>query len=135
MREIGADVTASTPNPEFDDPGQPPTLPAVLRALVEDAQTMVEAEAGFIKAAVAFVLGRVKSIAIALVLALFFLFFTLMAIVVGLLLALAPMIGAWAAVGVVAGVLALLTAISAWFVIRGGRQMVAVLVGKSGGKS
>ncbi len=92
---------------------------------------MVEAEAGYIKAAIAFALGRIKSIVLAAVLALIFLFFTLMALVVGLLLALAPMIGAWAAAGVVVGVLGLLTLIFVWRVVRGGRQMIAVLTGKS----
>jgi uncharacterized membrane protein YqjE len=129
-------VNASVPDPAFEDPdrdpGQPPTLPTVLRALVEDAQTLVEAEAGYLKAVLAFALGRIKSIAIALVLALFFAFFALMALVVGLLLALAPMIGPWAAAGAVTGGLALLAIIFVWRVVRGGRQMIAVLTGKFG---
>jgi len=132
----------STPTPETGnsgpdfDPTQPPTLQpslaTVLRALAEDAQTLVEAEAGYVKAAIGFALGRTKSIAIAAVLALFFLFFTLMAGVVGLLLALSHVIGAWAAAGVVTGVLALLTLICVWRVVRSGRQMIAVLTGKPG---
>jgi len=121
---------AATLGPESDE-AQAPTLLAVLRALVEDAQTLAEAEVGYVKAAIAFVLGRIKSIAIALVLALFFLFFTLMAIVVGLLLALAPAIGVWAAAGAVTGVLALLTVLCVWLAMRGARQMIALLTGKS----
>gem|GEM_PF-1301920 len=119
-----------TPGRETDE-DQAPILLTVLHALVEDARTLAEAEAGYVKAAFAFALGRIKSIAIALVLALFFLFFTLMAIVVGLLLALAPTIGAWPAAGVVTGVLALLTVVCVLRVIRGGRQMMALLLGKS----
>lgn len=106
-----------------------PTLPTVLRALAEDAQTLVEAELGYVKAAITFAIGRIKIIAIALVMALFFLFFTLMAIVVGLLLALAPIIGAWAAAGAVTGVLALSTVVSAWVALRGARKMIALLTG------
>ena len=107
----GPDTPGSeTHGPETHE-AQAPILLTVLHALVEDAQTLAEAEAGYIKAAIAFALGRIKGIAIALVLALFFLFFTLMAIVVGLLLALAPMIGAWPAAGAVTGVLALLTVV------------------------
>jgi hypothetical protein len=121
---------AATFGPESDE-AQAPALLAVLRALVEDAQTLAEAEVGYVKAAIAFVLGRIKSIAIALVLALFFLFFTLMAIVVGLLLALAPAIGVWAAAGAVTGVLALLTVLCVWLAMRGARQMIALLTGKS----
>lgn len=127
----GPDTPGSeTHGPETHE-AQAPILLTVLHALVEDAQTLAEAEAGYIKAAIAFALGRIKGIAIALVLALFFLFFTLMAIVVGLLLALAPMIGAWPAAGAVTGVLALLTVVCVLRVIRGGRQMMALLLGKS----
>ena len=119
-----------TPGRETDE-AEAPILLTVLHALIEDAQTLAEAEAAYIKAAIAFALGRIKSIAIALVLALFFLFFTLMAIVVGLLLALAPLIGVWATAGVVTGVLGLLTVVCVLRAIHGGRQMMALLLGKS----
>ncbi len=104
-----------------------PSLAALLRALIEDAQTLVEAETGYWRRALGYALGRVKALAILLVLALFFLFFTLMALVVGLLLALAPLLGAWGALGLVAGTLALATGACAWLALRGGKRMIRLL--------
>ena len=112
------------------DHAEAPSLATLLRALIEDVQTLVEAEAGYWRAALAFALGRVKNIALLLVLALFFLFFTLMAIVVGLLLALAPLIGPWGALGLVTLVLALLGVMSLRLAIRRGRHTIRVLTGR-----
>jgi len=105
-----------------------PSLPTLLRALIEDVQTLVEAEAGFLRAALAYALSRAKSIALLLVLALFFAFFALMAIVVGLLLALAPLIGPWGALGLMTVALGLLGAVSLRLAIRRGRLMIRLLI-------
>jgi hypothetical protein len=112
-----------------------PSLATLLRALIEDVQTLVEAEAGFLRAALAYALNRAKSIALLLVLALFFAFFTLMAIVVGLLLALAPLIGPWGALGLMTVALGLLGAVSLRLAIRRGQRMIRLLIGpdKDGG--
>lgn len=72
-----------------------------IRALLEDGQTLFEAELAFQQARVGYVLGRAKGIALLLVAALFFAFFLLVALVVGLLLALTPLVGAWGALGIV----------------------------------
>ncbi len=114
-----------------------PSLLAVLRALIDDLQTLVEAEAGYWRAALAFATGRIKSIAILLVLALFFAFFTLMALIVGLLLALGPMIGPWRAAGVVTLGLALLTGVSVRLAVVRSRRMIRLLTGqaRNGGTS
>lgn len=71
------------------------------RALLEDGQTLIAAELAFQKARAGFVLGRAKGILAFGALALALLFFALMALVVGLLLALAPLIGPWGALAVV----------------------------------
>ena len=64
-------------------------------------------------------------------LALALLFFVLMALVVGLLLALAPLLGVWGALGAVVGGLLLATLIAAWIAFRGlGRLMALVRDGK-----
>ncbi len=94
---------------------QPPATPAdevkqpsigdAIRALIEDGQTLFEAEIAYRKAQGAYGLGEAKAIAILLVLGLAFGFFTLLAIVVGLLLALAPYVGVWGALGIVGGAL------------------------------
>ena len=64
-----------------------------IRALIEDGQTLLEAEIAYRKAQAVFGLGEAKVIALLLVLGLAFGFFTLLALVVGLLLALAFYVG------------------------------------------
>jgi hypothetical protein len=118
----------TTPDPAGDDPA-PPSLLAIMRALFDDAQTLLEAEAGYWRKAAGFALRRIKSIALLAVLALFFVFFTLMALMVGLLLALAPLVGAWGAMGLVAGTLALIGAGCAWLALRRGKRMIRLLSG------
>jgi Putative Actinobacterial Holin-X, holin superfamily III len=80
----------------------------VIKALIEDGQTLIEAEIAYRKAQAAYGLGQAKAIAVLIVLGLAFGFFTLLAIVVGLLLALAAIVGVWGALAIVGGVLALL---------------------------
>jgi hypothetical protein len=104
-----------------------PSLAVLLRALIEDAQTLVEAETSYWRTALAFALARIKTVALLFVLGLFFLFFTLMALIVGLLLALAPLLGPWAAMALVTGTLGLATA---WCVRQGilkAKRMVRLL--------
>ena len=72
-----------------------------IRALLEDGQTLFEAELAFQQARIGYALGRAKGIALLLVAALFLAFFFLVALVVGLLLALTPLVGAWGALGLV----------------------------------
>ncbi|MDT0507853.1 phage holin family protein [Novosphingobium sp. MMS21-SN21R] len=91
-----------------DRPEQP-SIGDALRALVEDGQTLVEAEIAYRKAQAAYGLGEAKAIAILLVLGLAFGFFTLLAIVVGLLMGLAAYVGVWGALAIVGGALLLLT--------------------------
>ena len=80
-----------------------------IRALIEDGQTLIEAEIAYRKAQASFGLGEAKTIALLLILGLAFGFFTLLAIVVGLLLALAIYVGVWGALVLVGGVLLALT--------------------------
>ena len=118
------------PGPETgDESGDGPSLAALLRALIEDGRTLIEAETGYWRTALAFVLARVKSIALLLVLGLFFLFFTLMALVVGLLLALAPLIGPWGAMALVVAGLGLLTGWCVWQGIARTKRMIRLLKG------
>jgi len=87
-----------------------PSLTEDLKALLEDGQTLVEAELSYQRQRVAFAWSRAKAIALLLVAAVFLAFFVLVAIVVGLLLALAPLVGAWGALAIVAVALAGLAA-------------------------
>lgn len=81
-----------------------------VRALIEDGQTLVEAEISLRKTQARYGLGQARTILLLLALALAFGFFTLLAIVVGLLLALTPLIGVWAALAAVGGGLLMMTA-------------------------
>lgn len=109
------------------DPRPDASLFGVLRALIDDATLVWEAETGYWRALAALVLRRARSIAILLVLALFFVFFALMALVVGLLFALAPLIGPWGALAVVTLALAGLAGWCLWRALRIGRRMLRVL--------
>ena len=114
------------PDPAGDH-GDAPSLLQLARALIEDVQTLIEAETGYWRTAIGFALRRIKSIAVLAVLALFFAFFALMALVVGLLLALASLIGAWGALGVVTGVLVLATVVCVQMAIGRGKRMIRLL--------
>ncbi|HQS96917.1 MAG: hypothetical protein B7X90_12985 [Novosphingobium sp. 17-62-19] len=100
-----------------------------IKALIEDGQTLVEAEIAYRKAQAAYSLGQAKSIAVLLVLGLAFGFFTLLALVVGLLLALAAMVGVWGALAIVGGVLAILSGVCLLLAIRRMSRAKAALSG------
>ena len=124
------------PGPVDDaGPEAPPSLTTLLRVLIEDAQTMVEAEAGFWRAALTLVFSRVKRITLLLVVGLVLLFFTAMALVVGLLLALATVIGPWRALAAVTVLLAVLGGVSLILAFASIRHLTRVLTGPHGTKS
>lgn len=101
-----------------------------VRALLEDGQTLVEAELAFQQARVAYGWGRAKGVAALLLFALAFGFFTLVALVVGLLLALTPMVGAWGALAVVGLGLLGLSALCFFSAISRFRKARDTLLGK-----
>ena len=84
------------------------SLAGDLRELADDAQTLVEAELAYQSARAAYAWNRGQGVAIWLIIAATAAFFTVVAMVVGLLLALAPYVGVWGALGIVAAGLALL---------------------------
>lgn len=98
--EAVADVTAP-----------PPPLKEEIAALVEDGKIYAEAELAFQKTRLSFAADRGKSALILGVLAFGFVHLMLIALVVGSIIALAPMVGGWAAMGIVVGVLLLATII------------------------
>lgn len=102
------------------------------RMLLEDGQTLLSAEIAFQKARAGFVLGRAKGILVLAGLALALLFFALMALVVGLLLALAPLLGPWGALAVVFVGLLALTGLSVLGVVRRIGAITRALKGKGG---
>ncbi len=110
-REAIEDATA--PDAESLD-----ALVNTARALFENGPSLIEAELAFQKARASFVFVRAKTILGLAVLALALLFFVLMALVVGLLLALAPLIGPWGALAAVVGALLALTGLCALGIVR-----------------
>lgn len=83
------------------------SLFADIEALIDDGRTFVEAEIAFQKARIAYAGSKGRSAAILLLLAALFGCFALFALVVGLVIALAPLLTAWGATALIAGILIL----------------------------
>lgn len=107
-------------------PGRP-SIADEVRRLIAAVRQFVAAELAYQKAR-AGLMGKAAVLIAgggALALALFF--FTLMALVVGLLLALAPLIGPWGAMGAVVGGLVIATLIAGLVAWSGVRKFLALL--------
>lgn len=85
-----------------------------LLALIDDGKTYVEAEAQFQKTRASFAFDRGKSGALYALVAFTLLWMALVALVVGLVIALTPEIGPWAATAVVVALLAAGGVFFAW---------------------
>lgn len=105
-----------------------------LRDLVEDGQTLVQAELAYQQSRAIYAWGRTKGIAALVILGLAFGSFMLLALVVGLLLALATVLGVWGALAAVAGGLGLLAALCLGLAVMRFRRMRGVLLGKGDGQ-
>ncbi len=112
--------------------GEDDSLIGGARALFEDGQSLLAAEIAFQKARAGFLLGRAKGILALAALALALLFFALMALVVGLLLALAPLIGPWGALAVVFFGLLAFTGLSVLGIVRRVKSTLRTLTGQDG---
>jgi uncharacterized membrane protein YqjE len=102
------------------EPGPERSLQGDLRGLFEDGRSYAEAEVAFQKTRVTYVVGQVPKIAIYGVLAFLFVFFALGGLVVGLIIALAPLLTAWGSMAavcitlVIGAVVCLLAARAKW---------------------
>ena len=103
------------------------SLPEDMRQLADDARTLAAAEIAYQKARAAFAGNEAKRIAILGLFAAAFVFFTLMALIVGIVIALGPVLGPWGATATVAGGLALLILICAVIILWRVRRMKSVL--------
>ncbi len=104
--QVPLEAQAKSP-PRSDEP-ETVTLGEDLRLLAEEARTLARAELTFQKARASYAAGQVRRIAVLLVVAAVVVFFAAMAFVLGLVLALAPLITPWGAMAVVTlGLLAL----------------------------
>lgn len=101
-------------DPPGPDDGGPADhgIAALVAALAADVRNLLETETAWWKLAAAHALATAKTVAILFGLALALAFFALMALVVGSVIALAPMLGAWGATGLVTLVLVLAAALA-----------------------
>lgn len=98
--ELGSSaMNSEAPEPEPEEPVR--SLTDDLRDLATDAQTVFEAEKAFQSARLSYALSRGKRVAVGFAMAAALAYFAVIALVVGLLLALAPLITAWGALAVV----------------------------------
>ncbi len=98
--------------PPADDPVLPDaeelSIADEVKRLADDARTFAEAEIGYQKARAGVALGGARSVAALLVAGFVLAVFALVALVVGLVIALIPLVTAWGATAIVAGGLLLL---------------------------
>lgn len=121
------------------DDGAPPDQDALaalreeVTLLIEDARTYAEAEIAFQKTRAAIVGQTASRALVRLVLALVLLHIALIALAVGAVIALAPLVGVWGAIAVVVGVL---LAGVAWLVLgaKDDGTLLAALFASDGSK-
>lgn len=103
-----------------DDEARHRPLEDDLRGLIESGVTLAKAEVALQQARAVYAVGRIKTIALLGLLALMLVFFSLVALTVGMVIALTPLIGAiWATLAVFGGLvlvagLAALAAAGQW---------------------
>ena len=122
------------PEIEDDEAGDDAAEEAELRSLLEDVQdliddgrTYLEAELAFQKTRVAFIADRAKAAAFFGAVAAAFGFVALIALTVGLIIALRPWLTAWGAAGVVVLMLAILALLSARSASRRWNALIAAI--------
>lgn len=98
-----------------------------LRGLVDSGLGYVKAEVGLQRARAGYAAGRIRSIALLGVVALLLVFFALVALTVGMVFALTPLIGAIWATLLVFGVLVLGAVVAGLMAARQWKQMTAAL--------
>lgn len=129
------DNDSKVSDPGVEAPGSAPNegIGGAIKALIDDGQTLIQAEIAYRKVQAAYGLAQAKAIAILIVLGLAFGFFTLLALVVGLLLALSMHFGVWGALAIVGGVLGVLAGICLLLALRKISRAKAALISGSRG--
>ncbi len=106
-----------------------------LTALVDDGKAYVEAELAFQKSRAAFAAHEIKAGAAFALVMLAFLHLALMGIVVGLIIALAPIVGAFGATAIMGGALLIMTGLFGWLAVRRFRKISAAFDNEDGRQS
>lgn len=109
------------------DEAERPTLAADLRQLADQARTLAQAELAFQKSRAAYAGAEIRGIAMLLAVALVLLFFAAMAMVVGTVIALGPLLGLWGAAAAVTLGLVSLAGLSALLARGRMKRMVAIV--------
>lgn len=100
MRMTHVHDTAPVTDPELPAEEAPkPGMIAQLRGLYADGRELIDAEIGFQKARIAAVGQQVRAMAILAIVGLVLISCSLIALVVGTMIALIPVLGAWGAMG------------------------------------
>jgi uncharacterized membrane protein YqjE len=102
-----------------------------LRQLAGEAKTLAQAELAFQKSRAAYVGAETRTIALLLVVAAVVVFFAVMALVVGTVIALGPLLGPWGAMAAVTLVLVLLAGLCAWSAKTRLKRMMTIIGGKT----
>jgi len=105
------ELDAAVRGDDEQEDAQDVSLTAEIAALVEDGKNYAEAELAFQKTRVGFVANRGKLAALYGLFALGFIHLALIALVVGVLIALTPVLGPWGAIAVVVSALLLVAVI------------------------
>ena len=111
--------------------GETVSLAHDVRQLAAEAKALAQAEVAFQKSRAAYVGSESKSIILLLVVAAVVLFFAIMALVVGVVIALGPVLGLWWAAAAVTLTLLAIALICAIIARARLRRMMAIAGGKS----
>ena len=111
----------------LEDAREDRSLQDDLRLLAQDARDLAKAELAFQKSRAAYAGGEMRNIALLGIAAAVLLFFAVMALVVGLIIALTPLITAWGAMAVVTLSLLLLTGLCVFGAAGRWKRMAAII--------
>ncbi|MEL6487748.1 MAG: phage holin family protein [Pseudomonadota bacterium] len=136
--ETGGQATSAHPEPSgqasaasatdkaASAPFQDETIIEELGALIDDAQLYAKAEIAFQKTRASLVGRNVGAALGAVILAIILLHIALIALAVGLVLALQPFVTIWGAIGIVVGVMLLGVGALGWIAVQRGRRIAAM---------
>lgn len=124
------DMTTELSSPPLE--AENPTLAEDLRLLAQDARALAQAELAFQKTRAAYAGEQARGIALLGAVALVLAFFALMALVVGLVIALGPVLSPWGAMAVVTAALLLIAVTFALLAKARFTRMVATISDRKG---
>lgn len=124
------DADTPIPSPEMGDDPRERSLIADLRQLAGEARAYAEAELALQKARASHAGQEAKAIALLGALALALAFFALMALVIGSLIALGPVLTAWGAMAAVTLALLLMAAMLGLLAARRAKRLAVALAAK-----